>query len=246
MADLAWRPPLETPHQQFAPFALLPASVRDQLLNDSTIEHVAAGKVVFEEGGRPDALYVVLAGRLTLLHGSADGRARIVCHLGAKSLACCVTALDGRAYPATAVAATRATLCRISCVGFRRLLCAQPSFANAALTGLGTQLRQFACNGAPVGDAGARIAAQILSATAYFGPVVHLTRREIAQMAGTTVETAIRETRKFESSEWIALARGQIHVFMPDALRVRAGSAWTAPPDRGRRSAASAPAARAP
>ncbi len=91
------------------------------------------------------------------------------------------------------------------------------------LTYLGRQLRQFLCDGAPAGNAGARVAARILAAASQFGRDVPLTRREIAEMAGTTVETAIRETRAFEKRGWIRLARGHIRVVDPDALSIRAG-----------------------
>ena len=89
---------------------------------------------------------------------------------------------------------------------------------------IGHQLRQSQCEGTPSGDARARIACKIMSAVAQFGNNVPLTRRELAEMAGTSVETAIRLTRDFEECGWISLSRGHIHVHDRHALRVVASA----------------------
>jgi CRP-like cAMP-binding protein len=183
---------------------------------------VAKGDLLFEEGADAQAIYFVATGRLTLQRHTPDGNARTVCHLCTGGLACCVTALDREPYPATAIAALNARLLRVPCPLFGELLETQPRFSRAALKQIGTQLRQFACEGAPLGDAGARIASKILSASLQFGSDVPLTRREIAELAGTAVETAIRETRGFEEAGWISLQRSRIRVLDSNALCLRA------------------------
>ena len=206
----------------FPPFAALPSPLLARLRVASVRSHVAKGGVVFEEGADAKAIYLVATGRLILQRQAPGGSARTVCHLCPRGLACCVTALDREPYPATAIAALNSKLLRVPCSLFAELLETQPGFARAALQQIGRQLRLFTCDGAPLGDAGARIASKILSALLQFGEDVPLTRREIAEMAGTAVETAIRETRGFEEAGWIALQRSHIRVLDSEALRLRA------------------------
>lgn len=216
------------PLDPFPPFAVLARCARDQVRAAVHLMHARRGCVLFEEGEPAESVFVVTTGRLTLQRRTCDGCAHTVCHVTDHGLACCVTVLDGGPYPASAVVSTDSTLCRLPCSLFRELLRNEPRFADAALTYLGSQLRQYVCGGAPAGDAGARIAARILSTANQFGRDVPLTRREIADMAGTSVETAIRETRAFEKRGWVRLGRGHIRVIDPDALRVRAGNPGTA------------------
>ncbi len=73
-------------------------------------------------------------------------------------------------------------------------------------------------------DAGARVAAKILSMQAKFGDEVPLTRRELGELASVTVETAIREIKSFERSGWVATRRGHLQVLDADALQRRAST----------------------
>jgi CRP-like cAMP-binding protein len=205
----------------FPPFTTLPLAERARLRASSVRQQFSKGDVVFEQGAGTEALYVVAAGRLVLQREAPDGNAYTVCHLCVNGIACCLSALDGEPSPARAIAASDARLLRVPSALFAELLRTQPGFAKAALGQIGRQLRQFACDGAPLGDAGTRIATKILSASRQFGSDVPLTRREIAEMAGTAVETAIRETRGFEEAGWISLRRGHIRVLDRQALCVR-------------------------
>jgi CRP/FNR family transcriptional regulator len=210
------------PLEFFPPFSVLPSPVQAGLRATAVLVRAAAGRVLFEEGADAGAIYIIAAGRLILQRRAVDGRAHTVCHLSCQGLACCLTALDHGPCPATAVAGRDSTLLRIPCPLFRELLETQPQFARATLGHIGRQLRQFACDGAPMGDAGARIASKIVSASTQFGPDVPLTRREIAEMAGTAVTTAIRETRRFEEAGWVSLGRGHVRVLDSEALCLRA------------------------
>jgi CRP-like cAMP-binding protein len=52
-----------------------------------------------------------------------------------------------------------------------------------------------------------------------FGNTIPLTRREIAEMAGTTVETSIRTFSKLEGEGLVSTSRGRI--FVRDGARLR-------------------------
>ena len=216
--------------QVLEPLAALPVRLREQVARQGEVLRLPRGRVLFEQDDQPQAIYSVLTGRLSLHRLGCNGHRRTVCFSTAGCLCCCVVALDGGPCPATATAATETTVALLPHGLFRELLTTQPGFAEAVLRQIGRQLRQFQCDGAATGDAGARIAGKILVAAAQFGDDLPLTRREIAELAGTRVETAIRETRRFEEAGWIALRRGHVRILDRDALCAEAGTHGLTPP----------------
>jgi CRP-like cAMP-binding protein len=98
----------------------------------------------------------------------------------------------------------------------------------AVLAQVCRRLRETECTRAPHGDCGSRLAQILLSMSAKFGADVPLTRRELGELAGTTVETAIREIKKFERAGWVRLGRGHVRVLASAALLDRAEHRETA------------------
>jgi CRP-like cAMP-binding protein len=140
---------------------------------------------------------------------------------------CCLPALDGGPYPATATAAVPSILIRFPGSLFRDLVEEFHEFGRATLHQFCGRLRENACEGCGVpDDATAKLAARILIMYRKFGEDIPLTRRELGELAGTTVETAIRVLKEFERSGWVSLARGKVRVCDPTALEATAqGSA---------------------
>ncbi|OFV81035.1 MAG: hypothetical protein A2W26_08980 [Acidobacteria bacterium RBG_16_64_8] len=84
-------------------------------------------------------------------------------------------------------------------------------------------MRKSGCEGcSQADDAPSRIAGQILSMSGRFGERVPLTRKELAELASTTVETSIRVIKEFERSGWVRLGRGYLLVIDRPALQARA------------------------
>jgi CRP/FNR family transcriptional regulator len=54
-----------------------------------------------------------------------------------------------------------------------------------------------------------------------FGMIIPMTRREIAELAGTTVETCIRTFSKFEEEGFVSTERGKITIVNQEALADR-------------------------
>ena len=63
-----------------------------------------------------------------------------------------------------------------------------------------------------------RIAQAVLTLQKKFGEIIPLTRQEIAELASTTVETAIRTIRRFEEEGWVRSSRGKIQLLKADSL----------------------------
>ena len=113
---------------------------------------------------------------------------------------------------------------------FQRLLEQEPGLVGEMLRILSRRLRDahdrlrsFAQDPAPV-----RIATALLRAADATGDA-HVTRRALAEEAGTSVETAIRVLRRFERNGLVRGRVGCIHVV--DASRLREASRAEARPE---------------
>jgi len=179
-------------------------------------------QVLFSEGDISDAVFVARSGRVRLQHFRPDGSVRTVCMIGPGETFCCLPAMDAGTNPATAVAAEPSIVYRIPGGAYRELLETRPAFSREALRHFCGRLREAGCEGcSQAEDAGARLAGKILTMVDKFGDVVPLTRKELGELAGTTVETAIRITRDFEERGWLALGRGNLRVLDRAALQLR-------------------------
>ena len=162
-------------------------------------------------------------GRISIQHFRPDGTVRTVCMVGPGETFCCLPTLDGGPYPATAVAAEPSIVYRMPGPLYRRTLEENPAFAGLALKHFCGRLREAGCEGCSLADdAGSRLAGKLLTMHDKFGDTIPLTRRELGELAGTTVETAIRITREFEDQGWLELGRGRIRVLNRAALARRA------------------------
>jgi CRP-like cAMP-binding protein len=205
------------------PFDALPPEELDRLAAEIRQIDAPSGHVFFQAGERGDWAFLLKSGRVQIQHLRADGKVRTICMVGPGDTFCCLPALDGGPYPATAVAAVGCIVYRIPGSLFRELITSHPDFATRVLKLFCGRLREFGCEGcSQADDVPSRIAAKILSMSDRFGERVPLTRRELAELAGTTVETSIRVIKEFERSGWVRLGRGFVFVIDRPALRIRA------------------------
>ena len=63
------------------------------------------------------------------------------------------------------------------------------------------------------------MAQALLALRKKFGDSIPLTRQEIAELAGTTVETVIRTVSRFQREGWVRSGRGKLQLLDPDALQ---------------------------
>jgi CRP/FNR family transcriptional regulator len=120
--------------------------------------------------------------------------------------------VEAEPYPATAEAVTDATAWVLARRELLRLLTEEPRLGNEILTVVSRRLhaaherlRAFAHDPAP-----ARLARELLR-VARAGEA-RVTRRALAEAAGTTVETAIRVLRRFHQKGLIRGEVGRVHV----------------------------------
>ncbi|MBM4397368.1 MAG: Crp/Fnr family transcriptional regulator [Deltaproteobacteria bacterium] len=186
----------------------------------------ARGDVLVREGDPPAFLGLVLEGRVKIVKSGAGGREVILHVMGPDKSFGIVPVLDGEPYPASAVAVEDGRWGRVDAERFAAVLVAEPRIALDVLRSFGRRLRRLAhvTQQAATTPVEARIASRLveLSAPLPPGADVRVTRQELADLAGTTVETAIRVTRAWEQAGIVALSRGRIAIRDPRGLRARA------------------------
>jgi CRP/FNR family transcriptional regulator len=179
--------------------------------------------LLYFEGHPADALWIVRSGRVRLYKSSADGRLTTLDVLAQGEAFGMLSALESEVYPTSAEAMTAGSAWWLPRASFVRLLEQEPRLVTEVLRILSRRLRQaqerlrsLAHDPAP-----ARLATALLRAADAAGDA-HVTRRALAEEAGTTVETAIRVMRRFERDGLVRGRVGCIHVV--DALRLREAS----------------------
>jgi len=161
-----------------------------------------AQKDVFTEGERCDGLWVVDSGRLRLYHTSVEGRQQVLGFRSAGAALELGPALDGRPFTVSATSHEGASLVflpRAALLDISR----HPPMARNIIDQLCIELRQLdiATAVATLKDARRRVYCAILRLAQQFGLRTtsgsiridyRLTRRDVADVSGVTLETAIR------------------------------------------------------
>jgi CRP-like cAMP-binding protein len=175
------------------------------------------------EGQPAEALWAVRRGLVRLYKTSPDGRVTTLETLAAGEIFGAVSALDADRYPASAESLVEVVAWTLARSTFVRLLGEEPrlgveilGIVSRRLHAAHERLRSFAHDAAP-----ARLARELLRAAS--DGEARITRRALADAAGTTVETAIRVLRRFHREGIIRGAVGHVSVLDLPALRRIAG-----------------------
>jgi len=184
---------------------------------------------IFFEGDPPEALYIVKAGRVKLLRHSLEGRDVVLDVIGPNRMLGEMAVFEGAPYDFTAQAMEPTVLISIARQDFLALLRRFPPLSLAVIAELGRRLRAASdlVHSLAVERVERRIARVLLKmADAAGRPAegqgtlidVTLTRQDVADMAGTTVETAIRTMSRLRQQGIIATKRGRVIILDRDRL----------------------------
>jgi CRP-like cAMP-binding protein len=178
----------------------------------------ARAKVLYFVGAPADYLWCVKSGEVRLYKSSSKGRITTLEILGPGEIFGTDSALDQDVYPVSAEGVTPGTAWCLPRAHFLRLLSEEPALNRELLEIITRRLqsahervRSFAHDPAP-----ARLAQALLRAS--HGGEAKVTRKDLAEAAGTTVETAIRVLRTFERDGLIEGSVGRIAVIDQPAL----------------------------
>jgi CRP-like cAMP-binding protein len=177
----------------------------------STIRHYARGDMIFEQGTPSDAFYTIASGRVKIFKMMPTGKDIILEVFGAGDPLGAVAAYDGRPFPASAMALEDATCVLIPRASFFTLLEQHPSLVRGLMLGLTVRLveltnRLAELSGGRIEPRFARLFAKLAGEMGRaerggtFIPLA-LSRQELADMTGTTIETCIRIMSRWGKQE---------------------------------------------
>jgi CRP-like cAMP-binding protein len=214
--------------------AALRPRVRDAVIDRAIVRALRRGGVVFWQGNPASYLTVVLQGYLKLVVNSAGGREVVADIVGPGSTPCWPAALHDASMPMSLIALQDCKVARVPITPVRHCISTDPRVALAYASMLGRrhdrlvdQILETRAASVP-----ARLGGLLNHLLAHCGDratgeiPVRLTRQDLADAAGTTVETAIRLMRKWEKAGIVETQRDGLRILDADALRnVADGSA---------------------
>ena len=177
------------------------------------------GRLLMVAGEPAAYLWTLRRGEIRLFKSSTGGRTATLETLGPGEIFGAISALDETTYPASVEGVSDGIAWCLPRKTFLQLLAAEPGLGVEILKVVSRRLhnahervRSLAHDAAP-----SRLAQALLRATSE--GEARVTRRALAETAGTTVETAIRVLRGFERDQIIQSQVGQVSVLDESALR---------------------------
>ena len=207
-------------------------------LADADLEHVAdvtvprrfsAGEVVFREGDDSDTCYLVRAGHARAIREHADGRQITLATFGPGDIFGELAMFDSERRSATVEATDELEVLAILGSDMRRLMSLHPEISVKLVIALGRRLRAANERLArqsfqTVQSRVAAVLAQLVEQARTEGAaerdvLVTITQADLAQLAGSSRESASRFLATLERAGVIAQGRGRLTVHDPAALQ---------------------------
>jgi CRP-like cAMP-binding protein len=183
-------------------FRRLPADDRQRLAAVASVRDFEKGAALFSEGDASDSLYTVIEGRVKVFKVTARGTDVILEIFGPGDHVGAAAVYESRAYPASAVTLEPTRCLVIPRQAFFSLLETYPTMVRGLLIGLTHRLVELTNRLTELsgGRVEARLARFLLKLADDMGQrrpdgtfiPLALSRQEIADMIGTTIETSIR------------------------------------------------------
>ena len=175
---------------------------------------------IFTEGDAPEWFYIVLAGKVKVTKISHDGKEIILEIISPYDIFGGVAVLRNFPYPANAVAMEDSEILKISRKNLMRVVDRFPNLMFCIALQLGDRMKSSydSLKNIALERVEARIAALLLKLGNKVGVEtdeglmidMRLTKQDVADMVGTTVETSIRTFSKFKKDGLVTDADGKI------------------------------------
>ena len=188
-----------------------------------------AGQVIFREGDQSDTCYVMRSGHARAVREHAGGRTISLAHFGPGDIFGELAMFDDERRSATVETLDEVEAIAILGADMRRLLREHPDIAAKIVISLGRRLREanerltrqsFQTVQSRVAGVLADLVQQARAEGAGERDVlVRITQADIAQLAGSSRESASRFLAVLERAGVITQGRGKLTVHDPDALR---------------------------
>jgi len=210
-------------------FATLAASDLERVAAVTVTRRFAADHVIFREGDTSDTCYVVAEGHARAIREHVDGRQITLAHFGPGDIFGELAMFGDEARSATVETLDHVNALAILGADFRRLLAEHPDIAVKLAVSLGRRLRETnerlarqsfqTVQSRVAGVLGQLVDAALQEGAAPAGGVlVTITQADIAQLAGSSRESASRFLAVLERAGVISQGRGRITVHDREAL----------------------------
>lgn len=210
-------------------FAGLAPSDVAQLADVAVPRRWSAGEVVFREGDDGDTCYVIRTGSARVTRNHSDGRAITLAELRRGAIFGELAMWDGETRSATVEALEDTTAVALLAGDVRRLLAARPEIAVKLLSEIAARLR--AANERITRQSFQTVAGRVASVlvgqvetliregAGDRDVVISATQADLAQLAGSSRESASRFLATLERAGVVSTGRGKVTVHDPAALR---------------------------
>jgi len=193
---------------------------KQKLITGATFEGLERGTVICHERRPAVRFWLVARGEVKLVTYSTKGAALLIDLVLPNQLFGAVFHQQNPVYPCTAVAMKPTELLSFRRKDLMEELESNPPLQRMLLADTSYKLcRAIQMRGLWLEEARVRIAQALLSLCEQFGRVIPATRATVAELAGTSVETAIRITNRLARRGILATGRGQIEILSLAGLR---------------------------
>jgi len=185
-------------------------------------------ETIFSEGEPPEWFYLVLSGKVKITKLSHEGKEVILEVISPTDIFGGVAVIKGFPYPANAIAMEDAEVLKISRKNLLRLVDRFPNLMYCMAMQMGERMKSSydSLKNIALERVEARIAALLLKLAGKVGVEskhgtvidMRLTKQDVADMVGTTVETSIRTFSKFKKQALVTEADGKIVIKDRDGL----------------------------
>ena len=215
-------------------FRRLSAEDRERVASVARIKTFAKGDAVFAEAEPSDFFYSVASGRVKVVKMLPSGKEVILDVFGAGEPLGAVAVYEGRPFPASAIAMEDTSCILVPRASFFALLEQHPTLVRGILTGLTLRLIELTKRLAELsgGRVEARFARLFLKLAQDVGKpraegtfvALPLSRQELADMTGTTIETCIRIMSRWGKDEIVRTEKDGFTVLDAAALEALANA----------------------
>ena len=185
-------------------------------------------ETIFSEGEPPEWFYLVLTGKVKITKLSHEGKEIILEVISPTDIFGGVAVIKGFPYPANAVAMEDSEVLKISRKNLLRLVDRFPNLMYCMAMQMGDRMKSShdSLKNIALERVEARIAALLLKLAGKVGVEtkngtvidMRLTKQDVADMVGTTVETSIRTFSKFKKQGLVTEVDGKIVIRDKESL----------------------------
>jgi len=202
-------------------FSGLPAWAFQEIEDGGIERKYAEGDSIFREDDEASSIWFVKEGYVKEGIHTLEGRDLTLGLVGVGGMFG-TAAFSGGEYGSYSLAETEAAVVSIPILRFKFLMGKCPEMAWGMVARMSNLLRSMRNRHAVSRESvEKRVIHVMIEMVGEYGPRVPMTRKAVAEMAGTTEETCIRTFLRFEESGLIAAGRGRFNVLNLEGLKRR-------------------------